>query len=69
MRTRSDSDRIFIILHVEMDPDITLRAAHVLAENITAAVVVAIPNADVMIYQDPAGLEEDRLDRRIELVG
>jgi ferrous-iron efflux pump FieF len=65
MRTRSDSDRIFMELHVEMDPEISLKAAHEIAENITKSISEAIPNADVMIHQDPAGYEENRLDRRI----
>jgi ferrous-iron efflux pump FieF len=66
MRTRSDSDRIFIELHVEMNGDITLRAAHELAEEIIGELSKQIPNADVTIHQDPAGLSEDRRDMRID---
>ena len=65
MRTRSDSDRIFMELHVEMDASITLQRAHEIAESIEAAVGHEFPNADVMIHQDPAGLEENRLDTQI----
>jgi ferrous-iron efflux pump FieF len=66
MRTRTDGENIFIDLHVEMDGDISLRAAHELSERIVAAVVHEIPNADIMIHQDPAGLIEERRDTRIE---
>ncbi|MDE2030255.1 MAG: cation diffusion facilitator family transporter [Alphaproteobacteria bacterium] len=66
MRTRSDSDRIFIELHVEMDGNMTLRASHDLAEKIITAIKAEIPNADVVVHQDPAGVEEDRRDVRIE---
>jgi ferrous-iron efflux pump FieF len=66
MRTRSDGDRIFIELHVEMDGHMTLRAAHDLAEKIVAALRAEIRNADVTIHQDPAGLIEERLDVQIE---
>lgn len=66
MRTRSDSDRIFIELHVEMDPDMSLRAAHDLSERILDVLYAAIPQADIVIHQDPAGIEEDRRDMRIE---
>jgi len=66
MRTRSDSDRAFIELHVEMDGEMTLRIAHEVAENIEAAVRASFPNADVLIHQDPAGLTEQRLDEQIE---
>ena len=66
MRTRSDSEKIFIELHVEMDGTITLLQAHNLSEKITAAVNAEFPNADITIHQDPAGLVEDRRDVRIE---
>ncbi len=65
MRTRSDSDRIFIEIHVEMDADMTLRTAHEISETICAAIVAEIPNADVLVHQDPTGLVEDRLDHQI----
>ncbi|MDR3449142.1 MAG: cation diffusion facilitator family transporter [Alphaproteobacteria bacterium] len=66
MRTRSDSDRIFVDMHVEMNGDLTLRAAHDLSEKIIRAVNAEIPNADMVIHQDPAGLVEDRRDEQIE---
>jgi ferrous-iron efflux pump FieF len=66
MRTRSDGEYIFIDLHVEMNGDMTLRAAHELSERITAAVRTEIPNADIIIHQDPEGLIEDRRDAQIE---
>jgi ferrous-iron efflux pump FieF len=66
MRTRSDSDRAFIELHVEMDATMTLRQAHEVAENIEEAVQKSFPNADVLIHQDPAGVKEPRLDEQIE---
>ena len=66
MRTRSDSDKIFIELHVEMDGRINLFEAHNLGEKIITAIMAEIPNADITIHQDPAGITEDRLDVRIE---
>ena len=66
MRTRSDSDRIFIELHVEMDGHLTLLDSHVLSEKICDAVSVAIPNADIVIHQDPAGIKEERRDAQID---
>jgi ferrous-iron efflux pump FieF len=65
MRTRSDSDRIFIELHVEMDAQMSLRDAHAVSDIIVQEVCKIFPNADVIIHQDPAGLEEDRLDAQI----
>jgi ferrous-iron efflux pump FieF len=65
MRTRSDSDHVFIELHVEMDSFIPLREAHDISEALVARVLKAYPEADVLIHQDPAGLKEDRLDEQI----
>jgi ferrous-iron efflux pump FieF len=65
MRTRSDSDRAFMELHVEMDPDMSLRDAHEVSDLIMTEVQKAFPGADIIIHQDPAGLEENRLDTQI----
>lgn len=66
MRTRSDSDHIFIELHVEIDGSTSIRTGHDIAEQIAANIVAVIPNADVLIHNDPAGYKENRLDTRIE---
>jgi ferrous-iron efflux pump FieF len=66
MRTRSDGDRVFIELHVEMDGNKTLREAHALAEKIMTEIMAEFPNADVLVHQDPADAEEFRLDTQIE---
>ncbi|MDX2028395.1 MAG: cation diffusion facilitator family transporter [Alphaproteobacteria bacterium] len=66
MRTRSDSDRVFVEMHVELDPQMTLREAHHVSDNIINAVRSLFPAADVLVHQDPLGLEEERLDTRIE---
>ena len=65
MRTRSDSDRVFIEIHVEMDGGMSLLQAHDLSESIASALIAEIPNADILVHQDPAGVEEDRLDTQI----
>jgi ferrous-iron efflux pump FieF len=65
LRTRTDGERIFIEFHLELDPDMTLRAAHQIDEAIMEAIRKAYPNSDVLIHQDPDGLEEDRLDTKI----
>jgi ferrous-iron efflux pump FieF len=48
-----------------MDGGMDLRAAHKIADGIMTAVRKEFPNADIIIHQDPAGLEEDRLDTQI----
>ncbi|MDP9127765.1 MAG: cation diffusion facilitator family transporter [Pseudomonadota bacterium] len=64
MRTRSDSDRAFMELHVEMDPLMTLRDAHVVSDKIIQEVCRAFPGADIIVHQDPEGLGE-RVSRPI----
>lgn len=66
MRTRSDSDRIFVELHVEMDGEMNLRMAHKVSDAIVDAIRKDFPAADVLVHQDPEGLEENRLDTQIE---
>jgi len=65
MRTRSDSDRVFVELHVEMDGDKPLTKAHEISEGIVAMLRKEYPNADVLVHQDPLGHFEDRLDEQI----
>ncbi len=66
LRTRSDSERPIIEIHIEMDPQLTLAAAHEIVERVEKAIRAAYANADVLIHQDPAGVKEKRLDDMIE---
>ncbi len=58
LRTRSSGRRTFIQVHVEMDGNMTLYSAHTVADAVEAALREAFPGAEVMIHQDPHGLEE-----------
>jgi ferrous-iron efflux pump FieF len=58
LRTRSAGLAEFIQIHVTMDPDITLRQAHILSDRVEAALMKAFPAADVIIHQDPHGVPE-----------
>ena len=66
MRTRSDSDRIFVELHVEMDGELPLHKAHDISEELVTLVQKEFHDADVLIHQDPSGHHEKRLDTQIE---
>jgi len=59
LRTRQDGQTSFIQLHLEMDPDITLMAAHEIADDVEVMIGEAFPNAEIIIHQDPEGLEEE----------
>jgi ferrous-iron efflux pump FieF len=60
LRTRSSGLDIFIQLHIEMDPQMTLRRAHEVSDAVEREIRAAFPNAEVMIHQDPVGVEEPR---------
>jgi ferrous-iron efflux pump FieF len=60
LRTRSSGPHRFIQLHLEMDRDLTLWAAHVIAEQVETRIHEAFPGADVLIHQDPSGLDAER---------
>lgn len=60
LRTRSAGNQVFIQMHLEMNGDITLHDAHVISDQVEASVMQAFPNAEVLIHEDPEGIDEER---------
>lgn len=60
LRTRAAGPTAFIQVHLEMDGGMTLAEAHRVSDEVEAALVEAFPNTEVIIHQDPAGIEEPR---------
>ena len=60
MRTRSSGPASFIQLHLEMNRDLSLLAAHDIADEVMYEVESAFPNAEVLVHMDPEGVEERR---------
>jgi ferrous-iron efflux pump FieF len=60
LRTRSAGLDIFIQLHIEMDPKMSLSRAHEVSDQVEADIRAAFPNSEVIIHQDPEGVEEAR---------
>jgi len=58
LRTRSSGPQSFIQLHVEMDGSLNLREAHAIADTVEKAIEKVYPDAEVLVHQDPAGLED-----------
>lgn len=58
LRTRAAGPNVFIQLHLEMDGRMSLYDAHAVADAVEKAVMQAYPGAEVIIHQDPAGVEE-----------
>ena len=59
LRSRRSGGDTFIQFHLEMDPDMSLMRAHTIADEVEAAILQAFPSAEVIIHQDPEGLEEE----------
>lgn len=57
LKTRSAGLRSFIQMHIELDGDLSLYEAHMIADEVEAAVGEAFPNAEIMIHKDPMGVE------------
>jgi ferrous-iron efflux pump FieF len=66
LRTRSAGRMDFIELPLELDDHIPLIVAHEVSDAAGAAIIAAIPQADLMIHFDPVGFAEEQLDDRIE---
>lgn len=66
LRTRNAGTGSFIELHLELDGDLTLTAAHEVADRVELRLRAAFANAEVLVHQEPAGLVDERLDHRIQ---
>lgn len=62
MRTRSSGANSFIQFHAEMPKDISLLEAHEIADEVMYMVEKSFPNTEVLIHQDPEGVDERRDD-------
>jgi len=64
-RSRVSGARMFIELHLEMDGNATLFTAHEISDKVEQLITDRFPQAQVIIHQDPHGIEEYRLDQQI----
>jgi ferrous-iron efflux pump FieF len=53
LRTRTAGTRLFVQVHVEIDGALSLRAAHSISAGLKRRILAALPQADVIIHQDP----------------
>jgi ferrous-iron efflux pump FieF len=60
LRTRVAGPTSFIQIHIEMDGAMSLSRAHEISDEVEADLRAAYPNAEVIIHQDPEGIEEPR---------
>lgn len=60
LKTRHAGSKSFIQLHLELDGKISLNKAHHIADKVQEMIREEFHRAEVLIHQDPAGVEEDR---------
>ena len=60
LRTRAAGPTAFIQVHLEMEGAMSLAEAHRVSDEVEAALLQAFPHSEVIIHQDPAGIEEPR---------
>ncbi|MCZ6604537.1 MAG: cation diffusion facilitator family transporter [Alphaproteobacteria bacterium] len=58
LKTRESGPNRFIQFHLEMDGAMSLRRAHEISDEVEAALLVTFPDAEIIIHQDPEGLDE-----------
>ncbi|MGB8814109.1 MAG: cation diffusion facilitator family transporter [Paracoccaceae bacterium] len=54
LKTRTAGSRVFVHLHIELDGDLNLREAHDIGAGLKRTIVLAYPQADVIIHKDVA---------------
>jgi ferrous-iron efflux pump FieF len=59
LKTRLSGNRAFIQFHIVHNKDMTLSEAHMIAEDIEAQILKKIPNAEIIMHQDPDDIEEE----------
>jgi ferrous-iron efflux pump FieF len=67
LRTRHGGDRAFVEFHLEVDGSISVDEGHEIGD-LTEKAVSALfhPAADVTAHLEPAGIDDERLDDRVE---
>jgi cation diffusion facilitator family transporter len=58
LRSRASGPIVHIQLHADLDPDLTLEAAHKVVVAAERRVLGAFPDADILIHPDPRGRAE-----------
>ena len=62
LKTRSAGSKPFIQFHLELDGSLSLNKAHEISDRIADRLMKEYPRAEIIIHQDPAGLEGEMND-------
>lgn len=69
LRTRTSGTHVFIEFHLEIDGNMMLKDAHDITEELEMMLYKEFPTSEVIIHQEPAGIEDHRLDDRVQPEG
>ncbi len=58
LRTRMAGQVLMVQMHVDLDPQLTLEAAHAIVVEAEQRIQAAFPHADILIHADPRGRAE-----------
>ncbi len=58
LRTRRSGQNVFVQMHIDLPPELTLMEAHRISELVEQAVLDLYPNAEALIHQDPYPMTE-----------
>jgi ferrous-iron efflux pump FieF len=62
--TRQSGASKFVQLNLELDEDLSLKEAHIVADEVAEAIFEAFPTAHVIIHQDPISLRQNNVIQR-----
>jgi ferrous-iron efflux pump FieF len=65
LRTRTSGIAKFAEMHIELDPAMSIAEAHKVTDRLEAALKAEMPDLQVTLHQEPAGLCDLRLDDQI----
>ena len=57
LKTRQSGLDSFIQFHIELPPDMTLKEAHFISDDVESHIGEKFPNAEIIIHLDPVGIE------------
>lgn len=60
LKTRTAADKRFIQFHLELEGSLTLFKCHEITERIEKEILTIFPECEVIIHQDPSGIEEEK---------
>ncbi|MNU81923.1 cation diffusion facilitator family transporter [Brevundimonas sp. CEF1] len=63
LRTRMAGQVLMVQMHVDLEPSLTLEAAHAIVVEAEQRIEAAFPHADILIHADPRGQAEAQAER------